>query len=147
MAVVHRTTANLGKGPPVQPVPVSKTAGSSRRTEALRIRLSSVERAAVDATAEAAGLGPCSFARMVVVAAVGQKPTPPPPRRREPTPPARELAKVIAAINHVGNNLNQLARSANSGFDVDPAIIQEAIVELRALREAIVTASDSEAAP
>ena len=61
--------------------------------------------------------------------------------------PSDGFAETALQLKRIGNNLNQLARSANSGFDVDPAIIQEAIVELRALREAIVTASDSEAAP
>lgn len=118
-----------------------------RRTEALRIRLTEAERAAVNAAAEVAGVGVCSFARVVIVGAVGQTPTPAPRRRREPSTPTRDLAKVIGALGKIGNNLNQLARCANSGFDVDPAIIREAIAELRQLRETIVATHDDSGSP
>lgn len=118
-----------------------------RRTEALRIRLSRLEREAVDAAAEAAGVGPCSWARVVVVTAVGQVPSPAPRRRRKPEKAARELAQVIGQIAKIGNNLNQIARAANIGFDVDPMLIKEATEELRLLREAIVFSSSDSATP
>jgi Bacterial mobilisation protein (MobC) len=124
----------------VQPETESKQ--KRRRTEALRIRLTEAERDAVNAAAEAAGVGPCSFARVVVVAAAGQTPTPAPRPRRAPSEPARDLARVIGALGQIGNNLNQLARAANSGFDLDPAIVREAIYELRRLRETIVATND-----
>jgi hypothetical protein len=92
----------------------------------LRVRLSPTERDAVDTAAEAAGVGPCTFVRVVVVTAVGQTPTPARRRRRAPKQAARDLAKVIGALGKIGNNLNQLARSANAGFDVDPEIVREA---------------------
>ncbi|MBR0832021.1 MobC family plasmid mobilization relaxosome protein [Bradyrhizobium manausense] len=113
-----------------------------RRTEALRIRLSAEERDAVDAAAEAAGVGVCTFARVLVVNAVGKTPTPAPRPRRTPSEPARNLAKVIGEIARIGNNLNQLARAANTGFDLDPAIVTEATAELRRLRETIVASHD-----
>ncbi|RTL62430.1 MAG: MobC family plasmid mobilization relaxosome protein [Pseudonocardiaceae bacterium] len=113
-----------------------------RRTEALRIRLSAEERDAVNAAAEAAGVGVCTFARVQVVNAVGKTPTAAPRRRTEPSEAARDLAKVVGQIARIGNNLNQLARAANSGFDLDPAIVAEAAVELRRLRETIVSTHD-----
>jgi hypothetical protein len=113
-----------------------------RRTEALRIRLSAEERDAVNAGAEAAGVGVCTFARVLVVNAVGKTPTAAPRRRTAPSEAARDLAKVIGQIAKIGNNLNQLARAANSGFDLDPAIVTEATAELRRLRETIVATYD-----
>nr|WP_283841347.1 plasmid mobilization relaxosome protein MobC [Bradyrhizobium manausense] len=52
------------------------------------------------------------------------------------------MAKVIGEIARIGNNLNQLARAANTGFDLDPAIVTEATAELRRLRETIVASHD-----
>ena len=132
------------RGPPVQP-DSQKQSKKARRTEALRIRLSPTEREAVDAAAEAAGVGICTWARVLVVTAVGQTPTPAPRRRRQPNKAARDLAKVIRELGHIGRNLNQVARCANSGFDVDPALIEEAKEELRLLREAMVAACDDDA--
>jgi Bacterial mobilisation protein (MobC) len=54
---------------------------------------------------------------------------------------------VIGALGKIGNNLNQLARSANSGFDIDPSIIKEATDQLQQLREAIVATSDGGDSP
>ena len=118
--------------------PEAKDKQKKRRTAAMRIRLTEAEREALNAAAEAAGVGPCSFARVAVVAAVGQRPTPAPRPRRTPSEPARDLARVIGEIARIGNNLNQLARAANTGFDLDPAIVTEATAELRRLRETIV---------
>jgi hypothetical protein len=124
--------------------PEAKNEPKKRRTEALRIRVSRTERVAIDAAAEATGVGPCTWARVVVVAAVGQTPTPAPRRRRKPSQGARDLAKAIAEIARIGNNLNQVARCANSGFDVDPVLIEEATAELRQLREAIIATCDDD---
>lgn len=135
------TTASSGQGvPPVQPVPKKE-----RRTEAVRVRLTPIERDALNATAKAAGVGPCTYARVVVVTAVGETPTPAPRRLRKPNAAARHLAKWIGELGRVGNNLNQLARNANAGFDVDPAVVAEARDELRRLREAILALRDGEA--
>ena len=123
--------------------PEAKDKQKKRRTAALRIRLTEAERDALNAAAEVAGVGPCSFARVVVVTAVGQTPTPAPRPRRTPSEPARDLAKAIGEIARIGNNLNQLARAANSGFDLDPAIVTEATAELRRLRETIVATHDA----
>jgi len=126
----------------VQPEAEDQQKKKKRRTEALRIRLTEAERDAVNVAAAAAGVGPCSFVRVVVVAAVGQTPTPAPRLRRAPSQPGRDLAKAISEIARIGNNLNQLARAANSGFDLDPAIVAEATAELRRLRETIVATHD-----
>lgn len=147
MAVVHSTTAKAGQGEtPVQPKSKNSRV-KDRRTEALRIRVTPTEHGAMTATAEGMGLGTCSWARMLLVAAVGHVPTPAPPRRREPKPASRELAKAIGEIARIGNNLNQLARHANSGFDVDPYLIGEARDELRKLREFLISAGDAGAGP
>lgn len=110
----------------------------------MRIRLTADERSALDAAAERARLGPCSFARVAVVSALDLTPTQPPRRRREPSEAARNLAQFIAHLGWIGNNLNECARAANSGLGIDFKAIEAATDELRRLREAIIADRDDQ---
>lgn len=121
----------------MQPDIINKTV-RRRRTSALRIRVTPDERRAIDAAAERVRLGPCSYARVVVLEAVGQVPTKPPRRQRKSTEHERSLALVLGQIGKLGNNLNQLARWANCGGRVDKQSIDAARDELRLLRKSIV---------
>ncbi len=106
------------------------------RTSALRIRVSTDERQAIERAADAVGLGPCTFSRMVVVRAVGLKPAPSP--RRRPDAHATALARWTAQLNAIGVNLNQLARQHNSGLRVDPTLLGGLLAELRELRGVVL---------
>lgn len=107
------------------------------RTSALRVRLTADEHRAISAVAADAGLGICSYARMVVVRAAGMKPTKPP--RRKPGEDAKILARFLGQLGAIGGNINQLARANNQGFDVDPVALGEVRDELKKLREALLT--------
>ncbi len=148
VAVVHFSgpPPTLGKGE--APCATGQSIETTTHRCAYEIRITSDERRALDAAAARAGVGPCSFARVAVVAALDLQPTLPPPRRRQPTETARALAKFLGEIGKIGGNLNQLARRANSGILVDAKLVEDAIQELRRLREAIVASRhDDGAAP
>jgi hypothetical protein len=73
----------------------------SRKLPIVRsVRLSAEEAAAIDAAAEARGLGSSSFAREAML------------RRRDVG--AAEFVPVLGELGRVGNNLNQAIRLANA---------------------------------
>lgn len=82
-----------------------------QKTVTTTIRLTPDERAAVAAAADAQGLGPSSFARVATLKAAGR--TPPAIRKRHDAI-AAVIDPVLGALNRIGNNLNQIARVANS---------------------------------
>jgi hypothetical protein len=106
-----------------------------KRTSALRIRVSAEEHAAITAVAHAAGLGICSFARMMVVKAAGLNPTPAP---RRPDTHAIALARWTGELGRIGNLANQLAKDRHTGFDVCTLGVDEVRDELRKLRDVIL---------
>lgn len=109
-----------------------------RKTQAISIRLSKTERAALEQAAAAASIGPSSLARMVVIRAIGLTPSPAPPPRPKPNESARELAEFLGALGKIGNNINQVARHLNSGWDADPSDLRAATAELAQLRAAVL---------
>ncbi len=117
----------------VQPTPSGRS-GSNKRQRAhgaVLVRLLPDERAAIEARAREAGLSLAAFLR---AAALG---TPGPRARRSPHVNAEALGRATAALNKVGNNLNQIARGVNAGF---APLVQEclaALFEARAAAAAI----------
>lgn len=98
-------------------------AGPRRRRRGFRpaprkveIRLTEAEHHAIRDAASRPGRG-LSIARFVAEAALTAAGALPPPaaRRRSPSRLAMaEIADAVAAVNRVGNNLNQLAREKNA---------------------------------
>lgn len=82
-----------------------------RKTVTTTIRFTPEERAAVAVAADAQGLGPCSFARMVTLRAAGR--TPPPIRKRHDAI-ASAIGPVLGELGRIGSNINQIAKVANS---------------------------------
>ncbi|MDA9530039.1 plasmid mobilization protein [Bradyrhizobium sp. CCBAU 25338] len=107
----------------------------AKRSSVVRVRLTDEEHAAILAAATSAGLGICSYTRMVVVKAVGRTPAPAP---RRPDEHAIALARWTGQLGKIGNSLNQLARDHNVGFDVWGLDVEEVRKELRELREAVL---------
>ena len=104
------------------------------RTKHLTIRLTPEERAAIDQAADRAGLTPGSHARQTVLGA------PAPRQVRRPPVERRELARLLGELGHIGGNLNQLAKAANTGDGVDGVALAEALGGLQAVRDAILKA-------
>ncbi len=112
------------------------TSGSDQRvrTKHITIRLTPEERAAIDSAAERAGLTSGSYARQVMLGA------PAPRQVRRPPVERRELAKLLGGLGRVGGNLNQLAHRANAGMPAERGALMSALDDLRAMRDAVLTA-------
>ena len=98
------------------------------RNRHLTIRLSDDERAAIDQAAEAAGLMPGSYARQVMLGGPAPRPVHKSPIER------RELVRLLGALGHIGGNLNQIAKSLNTGvvvYEVEIAAALRAVLEMR----------------
>lgn len=112
-------------------------AGSETRikTTTTTLRLSPDERAAVIAAAEAAGVGPSSFARLATLQAAGR---PLSPARKRRNAMAAALAPVLGQLGRHGSLLNQLTRHAHSGGKVDPDRLEALRAETERLTRAVL---------
>lgn len=99
-------------------------------TTTTSIRLTPDEAAAVRAAAGARGVGHCTFIRSSALRAAGR---PVPAGRRQRTDLAIAVATLLGELGHIGRNLNQLARHANSGGRVDGAALAELRIEAERL--------------
>ena len=104
------------------------------RNRHLTVRLSEDERAAIDEAAERAGLMPGSYAREALLG------KPAPRQVRRPAVERKELARLLGQVGHIGGNLNQLAKAANSGVVVYEGEIDAALRGLAEVRDAILLA-------
>lgn len=110
-----------------------------RRTSVVRIRVTASERSALEAAAAEVGLGISSLVRYASIKAIGLTPTPAPKRPRDDL--ARQLAAWIGQLARIGNNVNQVARVANTGGAVPATFAEATIEELRALRRVVLNAT------
>ena len=95
-----------------------------RRNDHLNVRLTIVERAALDAEARRLGLPVSSYVRRLI----GKR------RSIEDHRMPAVSGAAITALNRIGNNLNQLARHANAKGDFAPVArhLDQALVRLEA---------------
>lgn len=103
-------------------------------TTTTTLRLTPAERAALDAAAGAAGLGPSSYARRAVMRAVGRDAA----VRRRPDDTAQAVARALGDLGRVGNNLNQLSRHAHQGGQVPAGALDSCRLELAGLTAAVL---------
>lgn len=103
-------------------------------TTTTSLRLTSAERAALEAAAASKGLGPCSFARQAVMAACGRLAT----VRRRPDRLAHALGQALGELGRIGNNVNQIARTANRGLPVPAEALEGCRRELSRLTGAVM---------
>lgn len=104
-------------------------------TTTTTLRLTSEERAALDAAAGAAGLGPSSYARRAVMSAVDRKVR----VRRNPDGLARAIGAALGDLGRIGNVVNQMARYAHVGGRVPPEALAAVRHELARLTAAVVS--------
>lgn len=111
----------------------------TQRTSALRIRLTKSEHEIISEIAATQGIGICTFARIVVLreTAIADERM----KRRKPTQAQRTVSECLAHLAKIGNNVNQIARALNSGWDCDPNDLKTVRAELQKLRTAILTAT------
>ncbi len=111
-----------------------------QRTRIITFRVSDDEYARYEERASRAGLAVGAFAR-----AAGLDEAGPRARRRRPVE-HRSLVQALAALNRVGNNLNQLARNTNRGLDIDVPQLRDALHQYHAVIAAIYEALGMESA-
>ncbi|WP_162254017.1 plasmid mobilization protein [Sphingomonas sp. Root50] len=92
-----------------------------QRTRIITFRVSDEEYARFHDRASRAGLAVGAFAR-----AAGLDDPGPRARRRRPVE-HQKLAQLMAAMNRVGNNLNQIARDTNLGLDIEVPELRDAL--------------------
>ena len=103
-------------------------------TTTTTLRLTADERAALDVAAEASGLGPCSYARRAVMAAVGRDAN----VRRRGDGVARAIGAALGDLGRVGNVVNQFARHAHVGGRVPADALASVRLELARLTAAVL---------
>lgn len=105
-----------------------------QRSRHITVRLSLDEREQIDLAADRAGLTAGSYIRQRVLEGPLERQVRRPPVER------RELARLLGEFGKIGGNLNQIAKSMNSGVLVYDNEIGAAISDLRAMRDALLTA-------
>jgi hypothetical protein len=111
--------------------PVGSRSGSQRRqrSRVWQVAMTPAEFDEARGKAVAAGLTPSSYGRVALLGKAG------PRARRVPPENTVVLAQAIAALNRIGNNLNQIARARNAGR---PVVAGEESEVLRVTRAAVL---------
>ncbi|MBR9910589.1 MAG: MobC family plasmid mobilization relaxosome protein [Gammaproteobacteria bacterium] len=99
--------------------------GVTLKTSRINLRISDVDKNALKVKARAAGL---TLSEFLVCAGLV---------RHISCPPARVDVEMLTHISRIGNNLNQLAHTANCGEPVSTAALTDIAEELKLLRTCI----------
>jgi len=125
-----------------KPLPKQRRRGrrdDEPRPHRLNLRLGDDEKAAIEAAATLARLTPSSYAADVAVSVAMSTLWPVPRTRRDEL---RELLAARIGLTRIGSNLNQIARTLNSGGDVTQeqleAVLQRVGEAVRRVDEATV---------
>lgn len=128
-----------------QPERQEKPPGTSRRksetrqrTETLFARVTPDEKSAIQARADRAGLASAAFLRAIALGEAG------PRARRRPPVDHVVIRQLLGELNRVGNNINQIARSLNSGEDLNIPELREALAAYVKVADAIYVALNKE---
>ena len=104
-----------------------------QRTRIITFRVTDDEYARYQERASRAGLAVGAFARAAGLEDAG-------PRARRRPVEHQKLAQLMAAVNRVGNNLNQIARNTNLGLDIEVPELRDALQQYHAVIAAIYDA-------
>lgn len=105
-----------------------------QRTTVLQVRLTPLERAAVEDRAAQAGLTAASYTRRLLLGADA------PRQVRRPPVERRELTRLLGELGRVGNNLNQIAHRMNLDHPSDRRGLLVVLQSLVDVRNAILKA-------
>lgn len=114
--------------------PKPKKSDRRQRTETLFARVTPEEKSAFIARADRAGMATAAFMRALALGDAGPR-----ARRRRPVE-HQALVQTLAALNRVGNNLNQIARNSNLGIDIGVPELRDALQRYHAAVAAIYDA-------
>jgi len=81
--------------------------------------------------ANAAGLSRAAFIRRYTIGDEG------PRAQRVPRHGTADLARLLAAVNKIGSNINQIARALNRGRDFHPEFAETIVLAIRRLQTKI----------
>lgn len=111
-----------------------KKSGSEnrQRQKYFNVRLSDDERAELTRRAELVGLNDADYFRQMCLA------NPPLRKSRRSTPDVQAILKLLARINKLGGNINQIAARLNAGGFAGLPILREAALDVQAMRQAAV---------
>ena len=104
------------------------------RPNPLTIRLPPEERAELMRRAEGEGVSVSGYFRMVAFDAPRSRVT------RTPSPDRVQLARLLAAVGHIGGNINQLAYVANTGGWPESQILTKAQADILWMRHHLMLA-------
>jgi len=129
------------QAPPREVSPGTRRKSDKRqRTETLFARVTPEEKSAFVARADRAGMASAAFMRALALGDAGPR-----ARRRRPIE-HQALVQALAALNRVGNNLNQIARNTNRGMDIDVPQLRDALHQYHQVIAAIYEALGMEPA-
>jgi hypothetical protein len=114
---------------------------NNHRPSPFTVRLTDEERTELEHRAERAGLSLGGYFKSAAFN------TPPPAQSRRPPVDRAELAKLLAAIGRIGNNVNQLARVANAGSWPEAKDLSQACSDIRWIRKALMKALGKDTDP
>ncbi len=109
----------------------------SKRSVPLAVRFTEAERNTLTHAAGAAGVTMSDLLRSAVL----RQPLPPSkPRRaaRHSVQDGDKLALVLSSVGRIGNNVNQLARVANGGGWPEAQELQQAVSDIRWMRNTLM---------
>ena len=120
---------------PLSHAPKKSGSDTRQKQRIVNFRATAEEYATVEEAAKNAGLTMGSFIRQTMLAAPKTRP------RRQVRVDVAVLAKLIAELNRIGGNINQIARAFNCGEPPETAWLKEALRVLlqtmRAVRAAM----------
>ncbi|WBU30520.1 plasmid mobilization relaxosome protein MobC [Rhodopseudomonas palustris] len=103
-------------------------------TTTTTFRMTAAERAAIVSAADAAGMGPSTFARVSVLRAAGRTPA----IRKRHDAIATVIAPVLGQLGRIGSNINQITRHAHIGGNVDSNALARLRDEMERLTRAVL---------
>ena len=120
---------------PMSHAPKKSGSDTRQKQRIVNFRATAEEYATVEEAAKNAGLTMGSFIRQTMLATPKTRP------RRQARADVAVLAKLIAELNRIGGNINQIARAFNYGEQPETAWLKEALRVLlqtmRAVRAAM----------
>jgi Bacterial mobilisation protein (MobC) len=117
-------------------LPAGRRSGSQKRqrTRNISVPVDAAEFIVIDSRARAAGMSRGGYGRASMLGSAG------PRAQRAPTVNAEALAHAVAALNRVGNNVNQIAKRLHSGGSAISA--NECFAALADVRAAVASILD-----
>ncbi|WP_257594166.1 MobC family plasmid mobilization relaxosome protein [Parerythrobacter lacustris] len=109
-----------------------------QRTLTVTVRVTDDERRNLEELSSRAGLAMGAFVRAAALKDPGVR------ARRRPPVDHVAIRQLLGELGRVGNNLNQIARSLNTGEDIDLPELREALASYLPLRDAIFVALGKE---